>query len=391
MRLLSIQWTVIAAIRNDIDFPRVHANGRNPIKPRDRVPPTTLFSKRPATTTTTPFFHPALHLPRGGGRDVIPPTPPPTSQSTPDDDEFPPTTSHPSPYDYVPATALDDYGQSIQLRHAMKAPERYGTPLLACLCRLPRDDSFENAVLVASLQKNPTGIAPLRTPPGAVRPLAVRDDSPAPLRAALVSSGLRADADFLLDRLRRYCVSEYWFRYDDVPHVQGEAARAIRRTLLDFMGYDWNREVGGSGSGEEEETTRAGRPLGIGVLVLGLEDGRRPTLTVIRANGSEEGYVAHAMGVGSEEGNERLSRLWRRGMTVDEAKEMMRQIFREIAVERGWVQEGGVCQERRDETMGAKRLYVAEESMRDVSVDSEFTIVYETVTPRGIDMEYLKL
>ena len=81
-------------------------------------------------------------------------------------------------------------------------------------------------------------------------------------------------------------------------------------------------------------------------------------------------------------------------MTVEEAREMMRQIFREIAVERGWVQEeeeGDLGQELRDETMSSKRLDVAEESMGDLSVDSEFTIVYETVTPRGIDMEYFKL
>ena len=39
-----------------------------------------------------------------------------------------------SPYEHIPITALNDYGQSIQLRHAMESASRYGTPILACLC-----------------------------------------------------------------------------------------------------------------------------------------------------------------------------------------------------------------------------------------------------------------
>jgi hypothetical protein len=273
MRPLSIQWIVIAVFRNDLGFPLVHANSHLPIQPWRNRP---TLSKRPAATTTT-IFRPPLHSPRGGGQDVIPQHP---SQSTPDDnkDEYPHATSRPSPYDYVPVTALDDYGQSIQLRHAMEAPRRYGTPVQACLCHLPHDDEssnrFENAILACSLQKPAAGIVShtqihrsshdgIHHPSlrGMVHALAARDDAPPTherIHAALVVSGLQSDARFLLDRLRRYCISKYWFRYDALPagNGGGEVVRRIRRMLLDFMGYDWKREVGSASvSGGSTRTT----------------------------------------------------------------------------------------------------------------------------------------
>ena len=47
-----------------------------------------------------------------------------------------------SPYEYIPITALNDYGQSTQLRNAMECSKRFGTPVLACICC--RDDEDEN-------------------------------------------------------------------------------------------------------------------------------------------------------------------------------------------------------------------------------------------------------
>ena len=71
-----------------------------------------------------------------------------------------------SPYEYIPITALNDYGQSIQLRHAMESASRYGTPILACLCCSDNSEHenskqhlvTENAIVICSLQRPRLGI-----------------------------------------------------------------------------------------------------------------------------------------------------------------------------------------------------------------------------------------
>ena len=84
-----------------------------------------------------------------------------------------------SPFEYIPITALDDYGQSTQLRHAMESANRFGTPVLACICCTTgtgtddNDDStntndndglVENAIVVCSLQRpRPGVISPTHT------------------------------------------------------------------------------------------------------------------------------------------------------------------------------------------------------------------------------------
>ncbi|KAL3792570.1 hypothetical protein HJC23_005540 [Cyclotella cryptica] len=474
---LSIRLILIVVILNDVHLPLVPADGHNPINTKRHCP---AFSKRPSASTRS---HSPLHVSRGGGQDILPQTqqhPSHTSNHDDDDDYSTP----PSPYEYIPVTALDDYGQSIQLRHAMQAAQRYGTPVIACLCRVDHNQNHddddhvdhtnesspvENAILVCSLQRPHRGIiAPtpdissgiLRTATtreghhvvhpsirGMVHIVTTRDDvsSPHPsvndnpsssntnttpwpprhaLHTALVVTGLQSDAYFLLHTLRKYCISKYWFRYDTLPPSSSSGmVRLVREILLDFQGYDWNREVGSTvvsggiggasprNSGEEDDTDdddgamRAGRPLGLCTLLLGLDPESttttkqqkgegRPSLTVVRANGSSEGYVAYAMGVGSEGGNERLSRLWRRGMTAEEAKAMMREILREIAVEKGWLddEKNGLGRNRlEDEMVESHRVNEVDGRLEGSSIASEFTIVCETVTTRGIDIEYLNL
>eukprot|EP00956_Cyclotella_meneghiniana_P007243 scaffold9879_cov76-Cyclotella_meneghiniana.AAC.7 len=329
-----------------------------------------------------------------------------------------------SPYEYVPVTALDDYGQSTQLRHAMESAKRYGTPVLACLCCTGNESPKEDAILICSLQRPRLGVIASSYEPngivtkekvkdknihssiqGLVRVLTTRDDSntvaPIPrhsLHTALVATGLQADASFLINKLQTHAISKYWFRYDVLP--RGEMIlRMVREILLDFLGYDWREEMGSSSSSggigsaapsyndDEEESTRAGRPLGVCTFLLELDSSNfeeSPSLTVIKANGSSERYAAHAMGVGSDLGNKRLCQKWRKSISDVCAKEMMRTILKEIAVEKGWLPE-----ENRD-----KKDYATEnesyESLGE-SYGSDLTIVCETVTRDGIAVDYFNL
>ena len=311
-------------------------------------------------------------------------------------------------------TALDDYGQSTQLKHAMECAIRYGAPVLACLCCNDDDDGDETAILVCSLQRpRPGVISPKPTRGGCtttitrstenstafthhpsieglVQQLATRDDVDVwsgtnqdsvgtipshALHTAIVSTGIRSDALFLLGQLQQH-LSHYWFRYDSLPSPTTQMVKMTRDVLLDFLGYDRREEMSslsGVGSAapsfaddEEGDSKRAGRPLGVCSFVLGF-DTSLPTLTSVKANGSSEKYVAQAMGIGSPLANERLSKRWRRRMSRAKAHEMMRAILREIAIEKGWASEDDDHQRK------------------------DLTIVRETVTVSGIELEFNSL
>jgi 20S proteasome alpha/beta subunit len=360
----------------------------------------------------TLFLNPSLWV-RGGANDV-----------TTTNQQLSSSSDGKSPYEYVPVTALDDYGQSTQLRHAMESAARYGTPVLACLCCTSscNGSKTENAILVCSLQRPRLGVvgssfhhnsivrntSRSQAHPsirGIVKILATRDDSTTndrttatpqhSLHSALIATGLQSDSVFLMNKLQSHLISKYWFRYDSLPH--GEVLlRMIREILLDFLGYDWSEEVGSSSlsggigsaapsaNDNEDDSTRAGRPLGVCTFLLELDQTASndpPSLTVIKANGSSDRYVAYAMGIGSDLGNKRLSQRWRSGMSVCEALESMREILKEIAVDKGWLPE-------RDDNQNDDNILL--ESL-DENSGHDLTIVIETVSRDGIDIKHSPL
>lgn len=343
-----------------------------------------------------------------------------------------------SPYEYIPITALNDYGQSIQLRHAMESASRYGTPILACLCCFDNSEDnenskqqleVENAIVICSLQRPRLGIvAPsissgasstnikqcLRTSnssvnvhpsiQGLVKVVATRDDvddndvhacandaNDEPkhtLHTAIVCTGIQSDATFLTNQLQRH-FSKFWFRYNTLPTGTLAVVKMIREVLLDCMGYDWSEEVssakisGGVGSAapsysendNDDSAVAAGRPLGVSSFLLSIDNGEpRPTITAIEANGSSEQYVARAMGVGSQQANELLSQKWKRGLSREDVKEMMHDILKGVAIERGWLSDD---ENRSRDDMSSDR-----------QDSSDFTVVFETVTRRGINIEF---
>ena len=210
-----------------------------------------------------------------------------------------------SPYnDYIPITALDDYGRSKQLQRAMQSSKRYGTPIVACICRSSSSSSskeeeeegdsrshlVEDVIIVCSLQRlhTRTGVVAASatttttttttTLPssihGMVRILATMDDDEQhdkynnnnddendventfqrprhTLQSALVVTGLVSDAEYLTDKLRIH-INKYWFRYDSSSSSTNAAVvtKMTRDVLLDCMGYNRNDEtMSGSVSG----------------------------------------------------------------------------------------------------------------------------------------------
>jgi 20S proteasome alpha/beta subunit len=82
-----------------------------------------------------------------------------------DDDDNDKISSSSSIYNYIPITALDNYGRSKQLHHAMQSTKRYGMPIVACICcsssstkdKEEEEDSragpVEDVIVVCSLQR----------------------------------------------------------------------------------------------------------------------------------------------------------------------------------------------------------------------------------------------
>jgi 20S proteasome alpha/beta subunit len=222
-----------------------------------------------------------------------------------DDDDNDKISSSSSIYNYIPITALDNYGRSKQLQHAMQSTKRYGTPIVACICCSSSSSSSskeeeeeedsravrveEDVIVVCSLQRlhTRTGVIASTTTTttaipspsihGMVRILATKDDDeynnnndektidienfssfqpPPPqhttLQSAIVITGLGSDADYLTDKLR-YHINKYWFRYDTTSSSSTNAAVVTKMTrdiLLDCMGYNRNDEtMSGSVSG----------------------------------------------------------------------------------------------------------------------------------------------
>ncbi len=361
-----------------------------------------------------------------------------------------------SPFEYIPINALNNYGQSTQLRHAMEAASRYGTPIIACLCSVDEEDEIvvcntddvemdtsnsenqrrENAIVICSLQRPRMGVVAPSVPTGAsstnirrystnvtpnnvhpsiqglVKILATRDDvdnidaatqtnhdGPThTLHTAIVSTGIQSDATFLLNQLQRH-FSKFWFRYNTLPSNTIAVVKMIQEVLLDCMGYDWSEEVGsakisgGVGSAapsynenedESNGSSVAGRPLGLSSFLLSLANDDattttsssftpRPTITLIEANGSSEQYVARSMGVGAQKANELLSQKWKRGMSLVEVKDMIQEVLQEVAIERGWLPGHD------------------EDTSSGSTMHTELIIACETLTTRGIDIEFLPL
>ena len=206
-----------------------------------------------------------------------------------DNSENDKSSSSPLYNDYIPITALDDYGRSEQLRRAMQSAKRYGTPIVACICRSSssrsssssssssskevkeveevedsRSHLVEDVIIVCSLQRlhTRTGVVAASTTTtttttlpssihGMVRILATMDDDDDEqhdgynnnnyddendventfqpprhaLQSAIVITGLVSDAEYLTDKLRSH-MNKYWFRYDSSSCSTNAAAVA---------------------------------------------------------------------------------------------------------------------------------------------------------------------
>ena len=277
----------------------------------------------------------------------------------------------PSPYGYVPPSALDRFGGSPQIRNASQAaagPRAGGTAVVAAIASASSSSSSSPAVVVCcSLRRRRAGVRRQRAAavhvvsceepvPGATGPEAgpvAEEEAEAEAGGgggtsggvvALAASGVRPDLTLLLSLLRSRSV-EAWDRYD-VPPGPASVAGSASQAFLSFLGHDRTREAGDGlgplrGVDGDGEAFRMSRPFGLDVLVLGVgwggiaseaESVGGASVRSVDPSGTIGGpYAARAVGRGSDRANELLAEGWRAGMDEAEVEDLCVRILREIA------------------------------------------------------------
>jgi 20S proteasome alpha/beta subunit len=212
---------------------------------------------------------------------------------------------------YTPVTALDKYGNSIQLKHAREAASRHGRLIVAA--------RSSSEVVVVSVYTPKLG--QITTNSCVLQRLLLGDTS-----VFLACTGVKADATWLLRTMRDYSV-RLWERYDLEILGTRRISQAISQALLEFMGYNRNQEyhdgVSLSKSGKNDDAWA--RPLGIQTLLISPQ-----SLTLVEPSGiaqSELSYVA----VGKESAaiQRILREKYRPDLSTKEMQEILMEIIRE--------------------------------------------------------------
>ena len=171
----------------------------------------------------------------------------------------------------VSVRALDKYGESEQILNAAKAASLHGTLVVAAR------DASKNCTLVLSLLDTPSRLSSsqqqppqpamlqlLHNPPAFVRH---EQDSTTTSTTAMVCTGLKGDATWLLQQVRSYS-HRVWARYNTFVDATG-AAHAVSHYMQRFWGFsdqvEWTPEFLLE---RDEQALSWSRPLGVVVMVV---------------------------------------------------------------------------------------------------------------------------
>jgi 20S proteasome alpha/beta subunit len=210
---------------------------------------------------------------------------------------------------YIAVTALDKYGNSVQLQHAHEAATRHGIPVVAAKCK--------GGVVVVSFRR----LRPEISTPHAL----IQTSSLHPPHVGIVCAGLKADAKWLISMLRDQR-KHIWETYDINNLSRKRSQELIAQALLTFMGYNRDKELH-DGLAVDPDDTWA-RPLGVQTMIFS-HDG---PITTIEPSGAIRHYHAQAIGNKCEECNEKLEEQYDGMRPAQEVQDMLINIMRELHV-----------------------------------------------------------
>ncbi|CAN0342914.1 unnamed protein product [Ectocarpus fasciculatus] len=114
-------------------------------------------------------------------------------------------------------------------------------------------------------------------------------------RMCCAMSGLLPDGRLLLDHARTW-VQEHRFEFDEAPSVEAVASQ-LSRLALKFNGYDKDGKAGNGGREDEDGGGLAmSRPVGVALLMAGVDRGDRPVLYHLDPSGAYVQWRARAIG-----------------------------------------------------------------------------------------------
>ena len=234
---------------------------------------------------------------------------------------------------YVPVAALDEYGQSSQLRNAMLASSKHGKLILAAkandnsgivVCSTFTYNDYEDVDLEKDHRHR------------LIQVIALDQSSSNDACTALVCSGLRADAVLLIRLLRDYA-RRVWDYYDVLANA-GRVAEAMVEILSSCMNHDDSDTlVDGAGPVIADKDFSMARPFGVSSFVIGTNrkgaastQSATCTLVSVDPSGIQQEWVANAMGRNSDEARRLLEKEWTTNMSLEQIRDCCESIIRRL-------------------------------------------------------------
>jgi len=208
---------------------------------------------------------------------------------------------------YVSVRALDKFGHSEQLTHALKAANLQGTLVVAA------HDQENNCTLVLSVLDTTATSASARVMPKIPRmmhlihqkPPAFMTTSTNSIQTAVVCTGIKGDANWLIQQLQAYS-HRVWTRYNTFVGTSG-IALATSKYMRQFWKYDPDDEyLPGRlirDDDHKDPSFQWGRPLGVVAMIV---SAHVPYIFVVEPSGVMQRYTAFAMGKHSSNALEHL-------------------------------------------------------------------------------------
>lgn len=218
------------------------------------------------------------------------------------------TSSSSTPSSYVSVRSLDKYGHSEQLQNSLKAANLQGTLVVAA-----RDASNNSTIFLslldsssietptsAILSKNPSMLHLLNG-----NPSFLSNNGKNVQRTAIICTGLKGDAKWLIERVRTYS-HRVWNRYNTFVDAPG-AAYAVSKYMRRFWNYDeeeeWSPGLLSQDLTSNDKGNSWSRPLGVCAMIA---SSSLPYVFVVEPSGVIQRYSAFAMGRGSNDVLEKL-------------------------------------------------------------------------------------
>jgi hypothetical protein len=211
-----------------------------------------------------------------------------------------------NPSSYTSVRALDQFGHSIQLKHARESAHRHGRLVVAASSVNNKNMNNDTSTIVVVSVGNRPMVQSLTLP------TTLEVDGASHHQLALCCTGVKGDANWLLMQVKQH-ISKVWERYNQQNMPPGAMAHVISRLLGSFEGEDWDQEWQSSLRRESSDTWA--RPLGIQTMIVSTQhpnlllvepSGR--VLTTTTKKGQSSSFSFGAMGKDSSALQERLNR-----------------------------------------------------------------------------------